>query len=137
MDAINSIWQGRAGLAKTYWLYGIAAGFAWAVAISAVTPGSPAAVIAMALFCAYFMVVNTGIWRAAGAYEGPGVFASLAKGAAILGHAAIAFIALSIVLAGGRGQVAPTPAPSAMSAPTSPAAVNWSDFTPVDTPATR
>ena len=79
MDIIGQIWTGRAGLARTYWLYGVAASFVWGIALSMVTPGSPVAMAAVSALLAYFVIVNVGIWRSAGQYEGPKVWAVLAK----------------------------------------------------------
>lgn len=81
MDIIEEVWTGKAGLARTYWLYGVAAGFAWGVPFATVTPGSYLAIAVGALFVVYFIVVNVGIWRAANRYEGPKVWPVLAKAA--------------------------------------------------------
>lgn len=79
MDIIGQVWTGRAGLARTYWLYGIVASFAWGIALSAVTPGSIPAMLAVTLFLVYSVIVNVGIWRSASLYDGPKVWAILAK----------------------------------------------------------
>lgn len=79
MDIIGRIWTGQAGLARTYWLYGVAASFVWGIALSMVTPGSPVAMAAVAALLAYFVIVNVGIWRSASQYDGPKVWAVLAK----------------------------------------------------------
>lgn len=81
MDIIENVWTGKAGLARTYWLYGVAAGFAWGVPFATVTPGSYLAMAIGALFVVYLIVVNVGIWRAASRYEGPKVWGILAKAA--------------------------------------------------------
>ena len=79
MDIIGQVWTGRAGLARTYWLYGIVASFAWGIALSAVTPGSLAAKFVVGLLLCYYVIVNVGIWRSASQYDGPKVWAVLAK----------------------------------------------------------
>lgn len=79
MDIIGQIWTGRAGLARTYWLYGVAASFVWGIALSMVTPGRLVAMAAVAALLAYFVIVNVGIWRSASQYDGPKVWAVLAK----------------------------------------------------------
>lgn len=79
MDIIGQVWTGRAGLARTYWLYGIVASFAWGIALSAVTPGSIPAMLAVTLFLVYSVIVNVGIWRSASLYDGPKMWAILAK----------------------------------------------------------
>lgn len=79
METLSRIWRGDAGLARTYWLFGILAGFAWAIPMATVTPGSIAAVVVVLLYLAYYVMVNVGVWRAAGKYSGPKVWAVLAR----------------------------------------------------------
>ena len=81
MEIIGQVWSGQAGLARTYWLFGVIAGIAWGIPLSLVTPGSPLAMSVVGLFVAYTVIVNVGIWRAASQYEGPKVWAVLAKAA--------------------------------------------------------
>lgn len=81
MDFIGQVWSGKAGLARTYWLFGVIAGIAWGIPLSLVTPGSPLAMSVVGLFVAYFVIVYVGVWRAASQYEGPKVWAVLAKAA--------------------------------------------------------
>lgn len=81
MDFIGQVWSGKAGLARTYWLFGVIAGIAWGFPLSLVTPGSPLAMAVVGLFVAYTVIVNVGIWRAASQYGGPKVWAVLAKAA--------------------------------------------------------
>ena len=85
MDTINRVWTGNAGLARTYWLFGGLAGFFFWLALGAVKPGSIEAIAISAALGAFLVWVNTGIWRAASKYEGPSIWASLAKVAAVLG----------------------------------------------------
>lgn len=99
MDAIAQVWKGQAGLAKTYWGWGLMGGLLWGVALSAVTPGSLPAILALLVFAAYFVIVNTGIWRAASQYQGMAVWAGLAKVAAAIGFVAIAAVALAVASA--------------------------------------
>lgn len=85
MDIINKVWRGDAGLARTYWLFGVLAGLFFWLAIGAVTPGSIEAVVVSAALGAFLFWVNTGIWRAASKYEGPSIWSGLAHAAAALG----------------------------------------------------
>ena len=96
MEAIAQIWKGQAGLAKTYWGWGMLGGLLWGIPLSTVTPGSAVAVLALLVFVAYFVVVNTGIWRAASQYQGLAVWAGLAKVAAVIGFVTIAAVVLAI-----------------------------------------
>lgn len=128
MDAIAQVWRGQAGLAKTYWGWGLLGGLLWGVALSAVTPGSLPAILALLVFSAYFVIVNTGIWRAASQYQGLAIWAGLAKVAAVIGFVTIAAVALAVASAAtdtakratnSPGQAAPH-SPSAGTAPTQP-----------------
>lgn len=88
---IQSIWQGDAGLAKTYWVYAIFGSALIAVPIFLVTPGSIPAMIAVPLFCFYIVFINVGTWRAAGKYQGPKIWAFLSRAGIV------AFIGASLV----------------------------------------
>ncbi|ODU60756.1 MAG: hypothetical protein ABT02_04775 [Comamonadaceae bacterium SCN 68-20] len=126
MDAITNLWSGRAGLARTYWGYGVAASLPWALALWLLAPGSPAAIAVVFAFCAYAALANIGIWRAASAYAGPAVWAMLGKVVSVLGLLAAAGAAamVAVALEGGnmqvprarlpayQGQGAPAPAPA-------------------------
>lgn len=116
MDAIAKLWNGRYGLAKTYWLWGVAAGLAWSIALSLFAPESPVALAAMCMAVAYNIVTSVGIWRAAGAYQGPKVWAILARVAVALGMAWLALMAVAVI----ASTVLPhrTPAPGSAQAPT-------------------
>lgn len=76
--------RGDYGLAKTYWLYGIAVGFVVSIAFSIIkSPGMIA--IALLAYVAYEIPVLIGIWHSATKYTGPKVWAVLAKVACVLG----------------------------------------------------
>lgn len=117
MDAIAQVWRGQAGLAKTYWGWGLLGGLLWGVTLSAVTPGSLAAILALLVFAAYFVIVNTGIWRAASRYQGMAVWAGLAKVAAVIGFVTIAAVVLAVASAAtDTARRAATPPPTASQA---------------------
>ena len=103
MDVITNLWAGRAGLARTYWGWGVLGGLAWAVPLSLVTPGSFTAILAVLALVAYYVVVNTGVWRAATLYQGPAIWAGLAKAASGLGLLCIAALGILLTLALGAG----------------------------------
>lgn len=115
MDAIERLWNGRYGLAKTYWLWGVAAGLAWSIALSLIAPESPAALAAVCMAVAYNIVTSVGIWRAAGVYQGPKAWAILARVAVALGMAWLALMAVAVI----ASTVLPhrTPAPGSAQAP--------------------
>ena len=79
MNAISDLWNGRPGLAKTYWLWGVLSGIPWGIALSLVTPGSNLAILVVLAFFAYYVIVHVGIWRSASEYEGAKAWAILAK----------------------------------------------------------
>ena len=107
MDAITNLWSGRAGLARTYWGYGVAASLPWALALWLLTPGSQAAITVVFAFCAYAALANIGIWRAASAYAGATLWAMLGKVVSVLGLLAAAGAAtmVAVALDGGDMQV--------------------------------
>ena len=84
---IIRIWNGNAGLAMSYWVYGVVAGFVWGIALGILqpVPGSGTAKLFLACMAAYFVVVYVGIWRAANKYQGKKAWVSLAKFAVVLG----------------------------------------------------
>lgn len=79
MNTISDLWNGRSGLARTYWLWGILSGIPWGIALSLVTPGSNFAIFVLLAFLVYCVIVHVGIWRAASEYEGAKAWAILAK----------------------------------------------------------
>ena len=76
--------NGDFGLAKTYWLYGVLVGVL-ANIISNIITSTPGLVIFMVVYAAYEIPVLMGIWRASDKYQGPSVWAVMAKIAVILG----------------------------------------------------
>lgn len=80
------LWMGDAGLAKTYWMYGIFAGFAWGLVFGllGLNPGTTETKAFMVCAGAYFFIVTVGLWRAANKYEGKLVWVFLGKLAAVL-----------------------------------------------------
>jgi hypothetical protein len=81
---IKNIWRGDAGLAATYWGYGMLGGALLSIPLAFVTPGSIPAIIAVLSFVLYFVLVYVGIWRAAAKYQGPKIWAFLPRAAIVL-----------------------------------------------------
>jgi hypothetical protein len=127
VNKLKKVFEGQAGLAKTYWVYGIFGALIWAVALSLLTPGSTPALIAVLAFCTYQLAVNLGVWRAASVYTGPTTWAMLAKLASALGILiSVGVIAMVFITrTGGSLEVphravqpaAPAAAPSTQPAP--------------------
>ncbi|MFT3815263.1 MAG: hypothetical protein QM740_18105 [Acidovorax sp.] len=98
MQAIKQIWEGKVGLARTYWGWGVLGILLWSVALSVVVPRSESGILLVIAWTAYFFVVNTGIWRAAGQYAGPKGWAILARIAAVMGYVLLVGMLLVILL---------------------------------------
>lgn len=98
MNTIANLWEGRAGLAKTYWLWGALSGIPWGLALSLVTPGSILAILAILAFVTYYVVVHVGIWRAASQYQGSKVWAILAKVAVAMTPACLVIGTLAAII---------------------------------------
>jgi hypothetical protein len=101
VETFSNLWHGRIGLVRAYWLWGIVGGALWGIPLALVTPGSGAAVLIVLAFLAYYVIVNTGIWRSASAYTGPKVWAVLAHIGAGLGYISLVILVLTMI-AGGR-----------------------------------
>lgn len=86
---INNIWRGDAGLAVTYWGYGMLGGALLSIPLAFVTPGSISALIAVLSFVLYCVLVYVGIWRAAAKYQGPKIWAFLPRAAIVLTLASV------------------------------------------------
>lgn len=99
MEIITKVWRGEAGLWRTYWLFGVAACLLLGLPLGSVKPGSLSAVALATVFGAYLWWVNMGIWRASNKYDGPAVWAGLAKLAVVVGMLLVGVIASSVVSA--------------------------------------
>jgi len=78
---LENLWNGKLGLAITYWVYGVLGAFVWAVAILALDleQESDSRKILIFLMMSYYVVVYVGIWRAASKYRGNRLWEILAK----------------------------------------------------------
>ncbi|MDO8846228.1 hypothetical protein [Methylicorpusculum sp.] len=92
--------NGDFGLAKTYWLYGVLVSFIITNILVKVITSISALVTFMIIFTAYQIPVNMGIWRASDKYQGPNVWAMLAKIGVVLSCivVAIGFFAIAGLL---------------------------------------
>lgn len=76
---LQIIWNGDAGLAKTYWGYGTAGTAVFALPLAVVTPGSVFAIISVLIFLSYFIFISFSVWRAAEKYQGPKIWSLLPR----------------------------------------------------------
>jgi len=76
--------NGDFGLAKTYWLYGVAVGIVINF-LSRIVPSLGALAVILVLAIPYQVMVLLGVWRAADKYQGRKAWAILAKIATVLG----------------------------------------------------
>lgn len=67
----------------TYWGYGVVGSILLGIPLIFVTPGSAPAILAVFLCVGYAILVNVGIWRAAGKYQGLRIWSFLAKAAIV------------------------------------------------------
>ena len=155
MNTISNLWNGRFGLAKTYWLWGVLSGIPWGIALSLVKPGSNLAILVVLAVFVYYVIVHFGIWRAASEYEGAKAWAILAKIAVAITPACLVIGTLAAVIIPAKHQLSTqgqqtTPAPLGKpSNPTvssalppcregetriagDPQCLPWSAFTPID-----
>lgn len=110
MGTLANVWQGRAGLALTYWGFGVGIGVLWAFALSLVRPGSWLAVVTLTAFAAYYIAIYVGVWRAAARYEGLSLWAWLARAAVALGFLMIATVVFALGVAAWETATSPAPA---------------------------
>lgn len=89
--SIRNVWRGDAGLALTYWVYGVLGGAVLGIPLAFVTPGSALAIIEVFCLVTFLIWVNVGIWRAAGKYKGPKIWSFLSR-------AQLIFVLVSLVI---------------------------------------
>ena len=111
---IEKIWRGEAGLAMTYWVYGVLGSTLFGIPFRLVNPGSAPAVITVLLFCAYFIWIGVGIWRAADKYEGPKIWTYFSK-LFVAGPVAAAAIGIAVAILVPIFSVATQPGKSTVS----------------------
>lgn len=121
---MGRLWTGRMGLFKTYWGFGVLAGIIWGIPLGLVNSNTSTAISLVLICFIYFFVVNVGIWRAAGMYTGPAIWAILARGAVLL---PIAGIVAAITLPTYQDYKTRSALQTQKEAQ-----INWRDFTPAD-----
>ena len=91
MGLIRRVWRGEAGLARTFWVFGLAVSVLFKgvfLLVTATAGKSPAFVtILLALFIlslGYQAFISVAIWRSATRYQGKREWAYLAKAMVVL-----------------------------------------------------
>lgn len=83
-----NLWRGNYALGKTYWLFGLLGGIALGLTVGlgiAFTQSGFLALSGMAALWAWQVFISVAIWRSAGKYTGPRIWAVLARLALVLG----------------------------------------------------
>jgi hypothetical protein len=74
------LWQGEVSLAMTYWVWGALAGFVAMILAAIVSETAPLLGLLLGpVMIGYYVFIVIAIWRSAGRYPGPRVWAALAK----------------------------------------------------------
>ena len=81
---IEDLLTGNLGLAMTYWVYGVLAGFVWGAALTTLQPEydfqrTDVNRFAEYAFIGYYILIYVAIWNAASKYKGSKVWSVLAK----------------------------------------------------------
>jgi hypothetical protein len=84
---LGRLWRGEIPLATAYWGWGVAGNFVGIVVLTLAEAIAPAVLLALliVLHLAFSVVICVAIWRSAGRYDGPHVWASLARFAIVFG----------------------------------------------------
>lgn len=83
-DFIEKLWNGDLSLAATYWVWGVLAGFVWAVFFLSIRPDGTSESnklfdLTKIVFYFYYGFVYVGIWNSATKYTGNKIWGVLAK----------------------------------------------------------
>lgn len=94
-NIVRWLWAGEVPLARAFWSYAMIGGTVLngastllAMALLAMDVPAAVAVIVFALPIPYNLLVLVGVWRSAGAYQGPRLWADLARVAIVIWAAA-------------------------------------------------
>lgn len=83
--------KGEFGLARTYWLFGVALGLVAIIAMASM-PSMPFVTLFATIYGLFAAVVLVGIWRAGSAYQGPVIWPLLARLTGVAGFVALFFL---------------------------------------------
>ncbi|MCP4669168.1 MAG: hypothetical protein GY849_22765 [Deltaproteobacteria bacterium] len=95
--------NGDYGLAKTCWLYGAWVGFLMNIVFKGFAAHAGVLAILFLVYTPYKILVIMGTWRAANKYEGPKIWAILAKIAVVLSIITLVFSSVVIVVLLSQG----------------------------------
>ena len=87
---LRDLWQGRLLLWITYWICGVAGNMGFVALLVLIYAAGGAAAeaslwLVYACSLAWFVLIFVGIWRAAGRYPGPAIWALLARLGVLVG----------------------------------------------------
>ena len=111
MGVFRRVWRGEARLWVAFWIWGVGGNMAWLGLLVLVvgttrlgTVPEPWAWPVYLASLAWFVFVSVAIWRSAGRYEGPRVWAVLARAGVLVGVVRMAAEAAVLVALtfGGR-----------------------------------
>ena len=96
---LTKLWRGDLGLAKSYWLWGIAVCSILGIALNLINPapGTLPARILMLIIMAYVAFVSIGIWRASDRYQGSRVWWALARLGVVINWFCVGAFSLAIL----------------------------------------
>lgn len=90
MEFLRQAWAGRVRLWIAYWILGVAGNMAFVAVLAAIwlSTGDRLKVLLILVWLAslaWFVFIFGAIWRAAGAYDGPRIWAILARAGVLVG----------------------------------------------------
>ena len=90
MPFVRDLWQGKLRLWITYWICGVGGNMSFVALLSLIYVARGAAAqgwlwLVYACSLLWFVLIFVGIWRAAGRYSGPAIWALLARLGVLVG----------------------------------------------------
>ena len=87
---------GEYGLARTYWLYGVVVGLIYRILL--LIPSLAVMLILTLAYLVYCVPLLMGIWRAADGYNGPKVWAVLARIVVIISLLGLIYLVAALII---------------------------------------
>ena len=96
---LRRLWCGEISLPETYWIWGVACGLIQGVLVHVIKPSPVIAFRLFLVFIAYSAFIWVAVWRSAGHYAGPRMWAQLARGAVVVGIVMVLLTILRLLVA--------------------------------------